>query len=65
MPPKTYSASDVARELGKSPLYIHKFLRDAGLTKTHGVYIVTEAELSRLKKLSPLKATANPTRGAA
>ena len=49
MPPKTYSASDVARELGKSPLYIHKFLRDAGLTKTHGVYIVTEAELARLK----------------
>lgn len=63
MAPKTYSATDVARELGRSPLYIHRILRDSGITKTHGIYIVTEAELAALRK--KYGATKPARRGAA
>lgn len=49
MPPKTFSAADAAKELGLSVLYVHRFLRAAGVKKTLGVYMIDEQTMRRLK----------------
>jgi hypothetical protein len=66
MPPKTYSAADAAKELGLSVLYIHRVLRAAGVQKTHGVYMLDEPTMKRLRAMRSTAASAKtPKRGAA
>jgi hypothetical protein len=66
MPPKTYSAADAAKELGLSVLYIHRVLRAAGIEKTHGIYMIDEPTMKRLRAMrAAAPAKAAKKRGAA